>query len=438
MKAQPERSILTLLAASCSLWILVSSEINSNMWVSVARLRAFNIAVPTVESHPIPFTFFGMHIMGVSNWPTVPFGSLGKGTGVSWPYVEPTRGKFNWSRLDSFVNAASVHKTSYMFSEAGVPSWAAADGSTCRLQSLFGRYCSSSVSAEEDWDRFVTALVTRYKGRIQVYELWNEPQNTFTGTIAELVTLTQHEHNIIRAIDPAATIISPSMISYGDAYLDKYFATGGTRDIDAVAMHGYPNPSVDVAEFISGSVTAGIKAVMNKYGLSVKPLWDTEGSWGDQSSGAIVDPELQTAFIARDYLLHWSSGISRLYWYGWDNRNIGTLWNSTRGVSAAATGYEQVYDWMNGAVMAQPCSANGASSAYHAMYTCDLIRSGGYQGRAVWNTDGVGTYTAPPQFLRYRDLAGEKHSIPSNNVVPIARKPILLESLKPMLGTAVQ
>ena len=83
---------------------------------------------------------------------------------------------------------------------------------------------------------------------------------------------------------------------------------------------------------------------------------------------------------------------------------------------------------MNGATMAQPCSTNGAASPYHAVYTCDLTRSGGYQARAVWNTDGNSNYTVPSQYVQYRDLQGNLHGIPSDHEVAIGHEPILLEA----------
>ena len=171
----------------------------------------------------------------------------------------------------------------------------------------------------------MTALVTRYKGRIQVYELWNEASCScyYTGTVAQLVALTKAEHDVIRSIDPEALIVGPTMQGYASAYLDSYFAAGGTTDINAVGMHSSPNPANDVAEFIMGSVTTGIQSVMKKYGLSSKPLWNTENDWGNDAS--LTDPDDQAAFVARDLLLNWNVGVTRDYWYTWDNPNVGTL-----------------------------------------------------------------------------------------------------------------
>ena len=389
--------------------------------------NAATLTVTVTDSEPIPSSLFGMHVIDYRDWPTVTFAALGKGTGVGWSAIEPTKGQFNWARLDEFVNEASSHGVSSFYAAGGVPSWAAADQSTCH-SNVWGTSCTGTVANMQDWDDFVTELASRYGGRIQVYELWNEPQNFFTGTYAQLAALTQQECNIIRSIDPSATILSPSMVSYGYAYLDNYFAAGGTTDIDGVAMHSYPNTNNDIAETVTGSMTTTIRGVMSKYGLSGKPIWDTEGSWGNTSSGAITDPDLRAAFVARSYLLHWSIGISRFYWYAWDSPNWGALWSSTSGPSEAAIAYEQVYNWMVGATMAQPCSLNGATSSYHAIITCDLTRSSGYEARAVWNTDGSSTYTAPSQFTQYRDLTGNKYSVPSSHEVPIGLKPILLEN----------
>jgi hypothetical protein len=381
-------------------------------------------AMAQTPNGPIPPTFFGMHIMQPYDWPTVPFGALGKGTGIGFADIETANGQFNWSRLDEYVDAAQAKGVEIFYSGGGVPPWAAADQSTCQ-SGPYGTACTSTVANIQDLDNFMTALVTRYKGRIEIYELYNEPQNGFTGTMAELVAYTQAEHDVIRSIDPAATILSPSAVSYGSAYLASYFAAGGTTDIDGVAMHAYPDPDNDIAEVITGSLTTGVKAVMTKYGLSTKPIWDTESSWGYASKGAITDPDLQTAFVARSYLLHWSMGITRVYWYAWDSPNIGTLWSPKDGASEAGIAYGHVYNWMTGATMAQPCSVEG-QNGYNGVYTCDLTRSGGYEATAVWNTVGNSTYTAPSPYLQYQTLQGDVYDIASNHQVTIGLQPILL------------
>jgi len=399
---------------------------NATGSTTASLLANISTVIPEEYAGPVPSTYFAMHILQPTDWPTVSIGSLGKVTGVLWPYVEPTKGQYNWARLDQFVDVANANGVGLMYSSEGVPPWAAADPSTCTPQPPFGSYCTSTVANLQDWDDFVTQLVTRYRGRIQIYELWNEPSQRFSGTVQQLVVLTQHEHDIIRSIDPAATILTPAVVAEGYAYLDSYFAAGGTVDIDAVSMHGYSTLTNDIAEMITQSISTSIKSVMSKYGLSAKPLWNTETSWGPQNKGAITDPDLQAAFVARAYFLDWSIGISRFYWYAWDSPIVGTLWTPGSAPSEPAVAFEQVRNWIAGATMPQPCSINGAASAYHAVYTCDLTRSAGYEARAVWNTDGPSTYAAPAQYLHYRDLQGNVFAVPANHQVAIGHKPVLL------------
>ncbi|MGO9021231.1 MAG: cellulase family glycosylhydrolase [Syntrophobacteraceae bacterium] len=376
----------------------------------------------------IPPSFFGMTLINSAHWPDVPVGALGKGTMVGWIYIESSRGKYDWQNLDRWVELAQSRGITLFWSNSGVPAWAAADPSTCG-PSYSGspvQKCTSMITDIGDWEAFITALATRYKGKL-IYELWNEPDNnSWTGSAADMVLLTSHMYQIIRSIDPAALIISPS----GEApYMDKFYAAGGVRTVDVVSLHGYPDPKDDVPESIGGFLSVPMKAVMAKYGLSQKPLWDTEGSWGKIVSGAITDPDLQAAFVARDYLLHWSNDISRFYWYAWDGGTWGALWDPGTGSHSAAAAYQQVYSWMVGAKMVGPCSMNGGT-IYNAIYTCDLVRDGGYQARVVWNTSGDTKFVVPSTYTQYRDLGGLVHAVTTDRSITIGKKPILLEHLK--------
>jgi hypothetical protein len=383
-------------------------------------------AILNAQTTRIPDNFFGMHIIGKNDWPTAPVGALGKGGMSFWPYIEAQKGHFDWSGLDSFVTLAATHKVSFYYSTSGVPPWAAADTTSCRsLPKIPLPTCTSIVANLQDWDDFVTALVTRYKGKIQMYELWNEPdQPSFTGTIADMVALTQHEYNIIRAIDPGALIASPSAIH--SSYMDQYWGAGGVKDVDIVSIHGYPAAKVnDVPESIGGFKTQPLRKVMVNYGIG-KPIWDTEASWGNTDDYAITDPDLQAAFLARHFILHWSNRVMRFYWYAWNSPNWGNLWNARTGMTSAAVAYQQVHKWMSGATMPQSCAILG-TSIYFATYSCPFVRPGGYQALAVWNTTGPVLFSVPSGYTHYLDLKGNSFPISTATIV-IGLKPILLEN----------
>jgi Putative Ig domain len=390
---------------------------------------------------PIPATFFGMSIYDQNNvYPSVPIGYLGKGDATTWPFLEQVQGTYNWKPLDEYVAVAQAHGLPFYWTNANIPPWAAANVSTCSYyKGTKIEACTSMIKASKmaAFDQFLKTLVQRYKGKITMYELWNEPNigNVFTGTIEQMVTLTEHVYKAVRTYDPGALIAGPSA-TYAP-YLLSYFQHGAPTGINLIDIHGYPNVDADdVPEAIVGFKTEAVKIDMASLGLQGKPIWDSENSWGGPHADR--DPDYRASFVARSLLEHWSVGMQRAFWYGWDEPVWGTLWTPANGITPAGTAYGIVEGWMVGATMPYPCTQNGGT-VFDAVYTCDLTRTGGYQARAVFDTTqtcskGVCTtssYTPDPKYIQYVDITGAVFSITPGETVQIGLKPILLENQSP-------
>ena len=209
----------------------------------------------------------------------------------------------------------------------------------------------------------------------------------------------------------------------------SYFAAGGPTGVDIVGTHGYVENFGNQPESLEQGKATAWHPMMLQYGLANKPIWDTEGSWGlDTAAG--LDADARAAFLARFYLLHWSAGITKFYWYAWDSSTWGTL-SSSGTPNKAGLAYTQVYNWMTGATMPQACTAQGK------VYSCPLTRPNGYNALAVWDSAKTCTtaggcdtssYTAPPSFTQYQDLTGAVTAIQSGQIISIGAKPILLET----------
>ena len=173
--------------------------------------------------------------------------------------------------------------------------------------------------------------------------------------------------------------------------------------------------------------------------LGSKPLFDTEASWGDPSvsNPPFTDPDMQSGFLARMYLLQWSESIARFYWYQWNNKRDGILWTPDPNDPAGAgtvlppgIAYGQVYQCLVGTVMSQACSSSGS------VWSCELTSTNGYQAQAVWDASQscsngqctTSSYSFPSQYVQYRDLAGNTTSVTGQSSVAIGAKPILLEN----------
>ena len=387
----------------------------------------FGNALP-VPAKPVPPEFFGMHVIERGNWPTVSIGALGKGTFTSWTYIERLRGSYDWSNLDAWVDLAMQHHVDYFFSFDGFPRWATSDVTSCEAANISGTdFCGALPFDRAVVDEFITALATRYRGRIKYYELMNEPYAIGTGSrgrgmsVADLVTFAKWAIPIIRAADPESKIISPSMNApFGYAhYADQYYAAGGPTNVDIISLHAYADQPEDLTP--SGGQLGPLLPIIKRYGLINKPLWDTEGAWtGTTGKDDAPDPDQQVAFIARYYLIHWSEGLTRFYWYAWDNSRWGTLWRDGSGTSRPGLALRQVEDWMIGSTLVDRIVPSGT------VWSGTFVRSNGAPTLVVWNTSGPSMYNAPSQYTHYRDLDSDVHSI-INHRLPIGIKPVLLE-----------
>ena len=394
----------------------------------LARIEfSFGNPLP-VPTAPVPREFFGMHVIDRKDWPTVSIGALGKGTFTSWTYIERSRGTYDWSNLDAWVDLATQRGVDYFYSFDGFPRWATSNVASCEAANVPGTdFCGALPSDLTIVDEFVTALASRYRGRIKYYELMNEPYTIGPDSwgrgmrVADLVTFTKRVIPIIRAVDPEAKIISPSMNApFGYAnYTERYYAAEGPTNIDIISLHAYADQPEDLTA--SGRQLGPLLSIIAKYGLVNKPLWDTEGAWTGTSGKDAPDSDHRVAFIARYYLIHWSEGLSRFYWYAWDNSLYGTLWRDDSGTSKAGLTLQQVQNWMIGATLASRIVPSGT------VWSGTLVRPNGNRALVLWDTSGPSIYNAPSQYTQYRDLDGDAHPI-LNNRLPIGIKPVLLEA----------
>lgn len=365
----------------------------------------------TVAAHSLPFTpqFMSMHTLSPSrDWPSVPVGAM-RPAGITWATIEPSRDVFNWQGVDSWVAQSQAHHAQLDYLFLNTPQWASTRPDEKCNRGYNG--CAAPPN-DKDWTQFVTALVERYKGRIATYEMWNEPGSIgyFTGSPADLAHLVSLAYPIIKSIDPQAIVISPSPSTTGwpiqfGPWMDKFLKAGGGKYVDVIAWHSYAsytNKPAAPPERVASEIET-LRALMAKYGVSDLPLWDTEGSWGTNTS--LPDPQQQADWLVRWYLIQFSYGVARVYWYQWDNPKVGTLWTATNGLTPAGHAFVELHHLLDGATGSTPCVPASGS-----IWTCDLFK-GSTKIRAVWSTSGPASFSNYAGFSEYTDLAGTAHQV---------------------------
>jgi hypothetical protein len=439
---------------------------------SVIFLLAFSIPwvssttrASTSPEKPIPATFFGVSVLGITGqitaWPlSVPVGTLGKTEGTEWNDLEPSNGTYVWTRLDNAISEArSAGITNFIYTLWSTPEWASSEPhQSCILtatENVTG--CAAPPTNIRDWDSFVTALVTRYKGEIQYFELWNEANlaETYSGNVSEIVTMAQHAYDDIKSIDPSAIVLTPSSSSLGilpytpgcnpaECWLAQYLQAGGSKYADGVAFHAYAYLATDAAgvqvgiacptgeiEECAGSPLAteiaGVRSIIANYSLADKPLIATEGGLPSDiiSQNLTGTADQQTAYVSRWFIVQASENVSIAVWFSEFPAQSGLAGFGTAAAEEEINqGYNQTYHWLVGSTFSGPCSLSSGVS------TCSITTSAGHPELIVWadsNSSSV-PYAPPGQFTEYQDLSGATYQVSPGSSITLGEKPILLEA----------
>ena len=391
--------------------------------------------------------FMNMIDHSPGTWPTVPFMSLRLwDTDTRWSSLNPSPGKYDWTKLDIWLADGQKHGVDYLFTLAMTPQWASSNPHD-PICSYGPGQCDApddlnpdGSGTDQHWKDFVTAVATHVNGQIRFWEIWNEPLEKFhwTGTYAQMARMAKDARTIILSIDPKAKLLnggSQAHYAHSLKWWDGYAAAGGLDYADIIAIHGdvrtfpaqcgvYPEAETFV------TVMQNLNAVLAKYGQQNKRVWDTEASWGRTDQDCFKDNDLQAAFLARFYLIHRSEGIRRFWWRGWIDPHGGIYDDRNRSMNKAGMAYEQIHDWL----MSQPLTMTACTTA-GTVWTCNFAGESGYVAQTIWDTsltckDGTcdtRAYTVGPQYVDYRALDGKKSQI-TNGRVWIGAKPIWVEN----------
>jgi GH35 family endo-1,4-beta-xylanase len=377
----------------------------------------------TPPAQPVPATHFGMHFVAGNNpWPSVPLGAWRLwDTSTRWPDLEPSQGHWQFTGLDKDLDLAQQHGTDVLLTLAVTPQWASAHPDMKSGWQQPG--LTSEPRSADDWQAFVQQVATRYKGRIHAYEIWNEPnlKQYWMGNTDQLIAMVRSAHDIIKSIDPNALIVSPSATtSAGVGWLDEFLSKGGGQYVDVIGYHLYVFPQPPEA---MTDLTQRVKQTMSKYGVANKPVWCTELGWSDPKP--FPSDDLAAAYVARSYILSWAAGISRLYWYAWDNHKWASLQMTeadNQTLKLAGQAYGVIQRWLVGARV-DFCNKSDDNT-----WSCQLERDGAKQW-IVWNAGGGKDFSVPSSWhvTSASSLLGQSQAIRGSKI-RIDISPMLLSA----------
>lgn len=237
-----------------------------------------------------------------------------------WARCEKVKGEYDFSWLDEIVdNLLSIGCTpwlclcygNYLYQEVVKDN--TDDGA-------FGIPPIHTAEQREAWKNYVTATAEHYKGKIEYYEVWNEPDGPWCWQHGvngyEYGEFAKATGKAVKAVDPNAKVMAGSFCLTYTMWLDRAFRAGMADYVDYITYHSYGyDIDVDVERLVSDT-----RKVINKYNPNIKLV---QGEVGCQSRadglGAVSDGQwneaIQAKALARRIMLDLSTEVEFTSWF---------------------------------------------------------------------------------------------------------------------------
>jgi hypothetical protein len=196
---------------------------------------------------------------------------------VQWKDYEPVRGAYApWdvAQIDRAVQLCRHAGIRILLDVVNAPAWASQTDDSGQ---------GNVPRKPADFADFMRYLANRYRGQIDAYEIWNEPDiRRFwnTGPSASAYTaLLKAAYPAVKSGDPNALVVSGGLSwdyeSSSSSFLIKMYAAGAKGSFDVLALHDFPDASIanGLTTWAQGRRTA--RRVMLANGDN-RPVWITE------------------------------------------------------------------------------------------------------------------------------------------------------------------
>ncbi len=208
-----------------------------------------------------------------------------------------------WDKYDHIVALAEQYGVRIIARLGGpMPAWSLPEGTTNRY---------TPPADFQDFVDYAVAVATRYRGRIQHYQVWNEPnlypewgeQTVNAEAYTDLLCRTYHA---LKAIDPQIVVITGAIgptidlsgrNAYDVLYLQRMYQAGAGACFDVLAVQGYglwsgPTDRRLRPTTINFQRHLYLRDVMVANGDAHKPIWISEAGWNPvPDDPAIADLE---------------------------------------------------------------------------------------------------------------------------------------------------
>ena len=239
---------------------------------------------------------------------------------LNWAYIEPQRAQMDWRIPDAVVDDLNAAGIEPLLVLVGSPSWATGVPTT---RHGYEFHVPTDELAFTNWLEayrlWAREAALRYRGRVRLWELWNEPNEVYfwkpQPNVERYARWYTAVHQVIKEVDPEAEVAMGGLAGLvaGCCITGRDFLRGlwklGVRP-EIVNIHPYALKDQAPDQLIVGEGNFGdiasIRELMIAHGEGGAKLWVTE--WGWRSS--VVGETKQASYVSQSLAL-----LDSLYTY---------------------------------------------------------------------------------------------------------------------------
>ena len=221
-----------------------------------------------------------------------------------WRRVEPEKGVWDFSRYDKMLEENKKSGRKVLAILAFDNHWLYKNGR---------RRDYISPQNLPLYINYVETVVTRYKGKVDAWEIWNEPNvpiRFWNGPAKDFFALSKAAAQKIKEIDPNAYVVAGAFFRSPSLFIKGMWKYGALENVDAISLHPYSNTPESMIR-----VYDSFERLIRKLGFA-GDIWVTEIGFPVAGFYPMTIPERMLGdYIVKTITLLAAKGARTIFWY---------------------------------------------------------------------------------------------------------------------------
>ncbi|MCX7918421.1 MAG: cellulase family glycosylhydrolase [bacterium] len=169
----------------------------------------------------------------------------------------------------------------------------------------------------EAFARYCTAVVSKFKGKIKYFEIWNEPN--IPGfwkpepNPKDYFLLLKTVYQACKQANPNCVILAGATSGVDLKFFEEVFKLGGLQYMDVLSLHPYTGVSPEGNDLVGKLIAA--RKLTEKYRKSLR-IWITEIGYPTHTGPNGFTEQTQSDYLVRTYFHSLASGyVDAVFWY---------------------------------------------------------------------------------------------------------------------------